>query len=166
MANRKVQLEAAIRDLERARELSDYEAVDVTWVAVVKLANLFPGDSENKRLLALLACLPEGEVRSLLADQAVDALLDLDPPLESILSSRHEWLNVDRTTRELHVVRELRSADPKAALPALAQVLKRVRNRRAHGFKTPDGSRDQEILAAAVHILRAIGETSVPVVSI
>jgi len=40
-------------------------------------------------------------------------------------------------------------------------VLKRVRNRRAHGFKTPDGPRDRDILEASADILQSLGETAV-----
>jgi len=109
-------------------------------------------------MLALLEQLPVDFVHRLLHRPSVDALLNLNPPLESLLSAKHERLNAQRTADELATVRERRGNDPKAALRALADVLKRVRNRRAHGFKTPDGPRDAEILQATADILQEIGE--------
>ena len=160
----KAQLEAARAELKRSYDLSDYEAVDVAWVAVVMLANLLPGDSERKRLLALLERLDENQIRAILEDKAVDSLLNLDPPLESVLAMSHERLDQERTARELSVVRERRVAEPRVALDNLANVLKRIRNRRAHGFKTRDGQRDQQILGAAVAILHSIGKVSLDAV--
>jgi len=97
-----------------------------------------------------------------LQHKGVDALLNLDPPLESVFSAPpYERLDSARTARELSTVRQKRENAPKEALLNLTEVLKRVRNRRAHGFKTPDGPRDQLILEAAADILRSIGETAV-----
>ena len=158
------QLEAARAELKRSYDLSPYEAVDVAWVAVLKLANLLPGASEHKRLLGLLERLPPDRIQSILSHKAVDTLLSLDPPLESVLRMPHELLDLERTTQELAVVRQHRASDPKRALLDLAEVLKRIRNRRAHGFKTPYGPRDQEILGAAAPLLRAVGEAAADVV--
>lgn len=135
-----------------------YESVDIAWVAVVKIANLLPGQSEHDRMLALLEQLPVDFVHRLLHRPSVDALLNLNPPLESLLSAQHERLNAERTAGELATVRERRGDDPKAALRSLADVLKRVRNRRAHGFKTTDGPRDGVVLQAAADILQELGE--------
>jgi hypothetical protein len=156
------QLQAIKAELTRSDDLPAYEALDVAWVAVIKLANLLPGDSEHRRLIALLDLLPEDRIRPVLQHKGVDVLLNLDPPLESILTSPpHERLAADRTARELAVVREKRENEPQEALRNLAEVLRRVRNRRAHGFKTPDGPRDQEILRASADILRNIGEIAI-----
>jgi hypothetical protein len=53
-------------ELARSRGLAPYEAVDVAWVAVVKTANLLPGNSEHERMLALLNRLSEDSSRDLL----------------------------------------------------------------------------------------------------
>jgi hypothetical protein len=149
----------AIRaELARSRGLPAYEAVDVAWVAVIKAANLLPGNSEHDRMLALLNRLPEAPLIAVLRSDAVNALLNLDPPLESLLTARHERIDKDRTARELALVRTKRDTEPREALHNLASVLKRVRNRRAHGFKTPAGPRDTEILAATASILQKIGD--------
>jgi hypothetical protein len=150
------QVRTAARDLERSSSLSDYEAVDVVWVAIIRIANLEDAQNEHRRLLALLNRLPGAEIVDLLASPSVDALLDLDPPLESIRAFVHERLDMQRTADELSIVRTKRASDPKAALASLAETLKRIRNRRAHGFKTPDGPRDQEILGATAGILRRV----------
>lgn len=158
------QRDAARAELKRSYYLSPYEAVDVAWVAVIKLANLLPGASEHKRLLALLERLPPERIQSILSRKAVDTLLNLDPPLESVLSMPHERLDVERTAQELAVVRRHRVDEPKLALLNLAEVLRRIRNRRAHGFKTPYGPRDQEILGAAAPLLQGVGEAAADVV--
>lgn len=156
------QLEAIRAELARSSDLPAYEALDVAWVAVIKVANLLSGDSEHRRLIALLNRLPEDSIRPVLQQKEVDILLNLDPPLESILTSPpHERLSADRTVRELTVVREKRGKEPREALRNLTKVLKRVRNRRAHGFKTSDGPRDLEILRASADILRNIGEIAI-----
>ncbi len=161
MLDANTQLKNARAELTRSYDLSDYEAVDVAWVAIVKVANLMPGDSEHKRLLALLEIMPEVEVCKVLSHDAVDNLLNLEPPLETILSDRHERLNVERTVNEINAVRKHRLSQPKIALQNLTEILKRIRNRRAHGFKTPYAPRDAEILGAAAKILRAVGEVSI-----
>jgi len=155
------QLESALSDLERAKSLNPYEAVDVAWVAVIKIANLLPGDSEHHRLKQLLEKLPDNQIKILLKNHAVEELLNLDPPLESLVYHKYERINFERTKNELEIVKLERERNPKVALEKLAHVLKRIRNRRAHGFKTPDGPRDQQILSATVQILQELGQIAV-----
>jgi hypothetical protein len=150
------QIKASDQDLERSRALSEYEAVDVVWVAIIRIANLEDGQSEHKRLLVLLDLLPAAAASDVVTSQGTEVLLNLDPPLEPIRSFVHERLDVQRTANELAAVRALRATDPKGALARLAETLKRIRNRRAHGFKTPDGPRDQVILGATADILRRV----------
>lgn len=161
MRSAATQIEIARSELQRSCELSDYEAVDVAWVAIVKVANTLPDANEHKRLVALLDRASEDAVRKVLSHPGVDALLTLDPPLETILASHHERLNAERTAADLKDICELRRSDPKAALRSLIEVLKRIRNRRAHGFKTAYAPRDNEILGAAAPILRALGEVAI-----
>ncbi len=151
------ELDSAIEELNRTFSLPVYEAFDVAWVAVIKIANLLPGDSEHRRLVRLLDKLPEDSIRSVLQKNEVDTLLNLEPPLETIISSQHERLDAERTARELEDVKLYRTEDPRVALRSLAEILKRIRNRRAHGFKTPDGPRDAEILGSGLWVLRFIG---------
>lgn len=164
MLNTNAQREVARAELTRSYDLSPYEAVDVAWVAIIKLANLLSGASEHKRLLALLELLPPQRIQSILSHDAVDTLLNLEPSLESVLKISHERLDVKRTAQELAVVRQHRIDEPKLALLNLAEVLKHIRNRRAHGFKTLYSPRDQEILGAAASLLQAVGEAALDVV--
>jgi hypothetical protein len=152
-------------EILRSRGLPAYEAVDVAWVALVKAANLLPGKSEHDRMLALLLRLPETPLRSILQSEALNVLLYLNPPLESLVTAPHERLDKERTAEELEFVRAYRDNEPKEAFRRLANVLKRVRNRRAHGFKTPDGPRDSEILEAATDILQSLGDIAVDTLS-
>jgi hypothetical protein len=141
MLEAKAQIESARSEIRRSYGLSPYEAVDVAWVSIIKLSNLLPDTSEHKRLLSLLERLPSDSVSEILQLPAIDTLLNLHPPLESVLSVPHERLDAERTAKELAAVRANRHTSPEVALQNLAEVLKRIRNRRAHGFKTSEGPR-------------------------
>ena len=110
------ELDSAIAELNRTVGLPVYEAFDVAWVAVLKIANLLPGAEERDRLRALLDRIPDDSIRSILHSQEVDTLLNLDPPLETILSYRHERLQANKTAQELELVRLHRDDDPKLAV--------------------------------------------------
>lgn len=143
-------LRSIVEDLRTAAELSDYEATEVLWVALVKMSNLLPETNEHRRMLALVARIPGRDIQRLLESPAVGDLLNLDPPLETVISSPHERLDLAAAT--LQAIRTVRSAQneaPHEAMVGLGEILKRVRNKRAHGFKTRSGPRDQEILRAA-----------------
>ncbi len=152
-----LELETYVGELNRSLDLPVYDAFDRAWIAVVKIANTLPGSKEHDRMLGLLELLSDDAVREVLHSPAVHTLLGLDPPLESVLTFPHERLDRDRTAVLLQDVRKHHAGDPKLALQRLAEVLKRIRNRRAHGFKTPEGPRDNEILGAALARLRLIG---------
>lgn len=145
-----------LADIRAAGELPDYEAVEVLWVALVKLANRLPGANEHKRMLALLDKIAPDTLACLLKAPAVESLLGLDPPLETLLAESHERLASDETAAAVQRVRTLRDTDPKDAMLALGEILKRIRNKRAHGFKARNRPRDQEVLCAARAILVAL----------
>lgn len=142
-------------EVAAASDQNPYEAVDVLWVTLVKAANTMPGANEHRRMLALVEAMPLEAVQQVLQLPAVDDLLDLDPPLETVLSDLHERLAAEATQAAIETVRSKRHVQPKEALIALGELLKRIRNKRAHGFKTRKGPRDQEILSAAKPILLA-----------
>ena len=154
-------LDSILKDMISAIQLPTYEAVDVYWVALVKIAHLMPGESEHKRLLNLLDELPIVCLESILHDAGVDALLDLDPPLESILVNRNERLSFEATQAAINSIRDNRIENPRAAIVSLGEILKRIRNKRAHGFKTRDGPRDEIILKSARSILQRFCEVCV-----
>jgi len=158
------QVKVASDELARSYELSDYEAVDVAWIAMVKAANTRHEPNEHKRLVAVLDHVNVTVAREILLHPGVDALLNLQPPLETILTSPHERLDAERTKREMGEIRQSREGDPNGSLRALANIMKRIRNRRAHGFKTPYAPRDQEILGAAASVMRAMAKATIDVV--
>ncbi len=142
------------QELDATRALPDYEAVDVLWVALVKAANSNSADkSEHKRMLTLVRSLPSNQVIRILCMSAVDDLLNLDPPLETVLFSQHERLRLEQTRKAIETIRAKRANDPEVALVELGEILKGIRNKRAHGFKSRSGPRDREILGAARSIL-------------
>ena len=158
------QVKVASDELARSYELSDYEAVDVAWIAMVKAANTRHEPNEHKRLVAVLDHVNVTVAREILLHPGIDALLNLQPPLETILTSPHERLDAERTKREMGEIRQSREGDPNGSLRALANIMKRIRNRRAHGFKTPYAPRDQEILGAAASVMRAMAKATIDVV--
>jgi hypothetical protein len=143
-------------DINRAKELSDYDAVNVLWVALVKAANLNAGENEFLRMKTLIGKLSETDLRDVLTSAAVNRLLDLDPPLETVLVSPHEKLYPVATSKALACIRNDRDIDPRQAILHLGEILKRIRNKREHGFKSNKGPRDEEILSAARNILTSI----------
>lgn len=105
---------AEIREeVDGTKNLPDYEAVDVLWVALLKVANKHMGKGEYERLKSLVASLPEGQVAAILNSGPANALLDLDPPLETILADQHERLDPEKTANAICQVREKRNADPR-----------------------------------------------------
>jgi len=140
-------------DVERAKKLSAYEAVDVLWVALIKAANLCDGQNELARLTNLVAKFDARALSTILESPAVDQLLALDPPLETVLHDRYECLQPIETMQAINAIRKNRKLAPHEAVLRLGSILKRIRNKRAHGFKSSEGPRDQEILSAARSIL-------------
>lgn len=140
-------------DLKASASEPDYTAVNTLWLALLKLANLEKGKSERARMVTLVNRIPEANVRAILSAEAVDWLLNLEPPLETITSSPHEELRTNKVSEALKKLRDLRISSPKAALVSLGILLKEIRNKREHGFKTRVGPRDIEILRAARSIL-------------
>jgi hypothetical protein len=76
-------------DLEASATESDYAAVNTLWLALLKLANTQTGSNKKGRMVALVRYIPVDEARAIVNHPAVDTLLNLDPPLETILS-QHE----------------------------------------------------------------------------
>jgi hypothetical protein len=147
------ELRPILEDIESSAQMSDYEATDVLWVALVKLANSLPESNEHRRMLALVHSMSAPKLHQLLGSPAVEVLLKLDPPLETILCSPHERLDPTATLSAFASIRSANQGGPYEAAVSLGEILKRIRNKRAHGFKSRSGPRDQEILRAARLIL-------------
>ena len=140
-------------DLEAAASESDYTAVNTLWLAFLKLANLENGKSEFVRMHTLVGRIPKEIVQDIVNDPAVDALLNLDPPLETVLSHPREELRTAHVQAALEKIHTQRAVAPREALAELGSVLKAIRNKREHGFKTRAGPRDMQILRPARQLL-------------
>jgi hypothetical protein len=145
-----------LREVSAIDSQSDYVAVELLWNALVKAAHAKNKRDEFERLLLLIGDLQPAQVAALMQHHSVDTLLNLHPPLETVLADPNERLYTRRAADELATIRAARDADPNKAAAALLSVLKRIRNKRMHGFKTPDGPRDAEILGAARPLLRVL----------
>lgn len=140
-----------------ALALPDYAAFNGLWICLVKMANLLPGvGEEHEQIVALFRRLPRPALVSVTMDAGVDQLLELDPPLETIVADPRERMHTSKASRELERIRSRRKSDPKAAMASLFEILQRIRDKREHGFKTPNGQRDATIIQATVLILRRL----------
>ena len=111
MRDRSAQTDSVRRDLLQGRKLAPYEALDISWVAIIKLANLFSENDEHQRLLTLLDRLPAESAAKILELPAVYVLLNLEPPLETVLSALtststrnaqlESWLRLERIEQTL-----------------------------------------------------------------
>jgi len=145
-----------LREVSATDSESDYIAVELLWNVLVKAAHAKDEQCEFKRLLLLIADLNPAQVAAWMHDHSVNILLDLQPPLETVLADRNERIQPSNAVAEIATIRTTRVAEPRKAAVALLSVLKRIRNKRIHGFKTPDGLRDVEILGASRSLLRAL----------
>ena len=134
----------------------DYVAVELLWNALVKAALSKNSRKEFERLQLLVGDLQPAQVAAWVQHPAVDTLLNLQPPLEKVLADPQERLDSQRAADELAIIRAARVSDPNKAAIELLSVLKRIRNKRIHGFKTPDDLRDAEILGAARPLIRML----------
>ncbi|MHA1428597.1 MAG: hypothetical protein ACTSQI_21645 [Candidatus Helarchaeota archaeon] len=141
------------RDIKEAKNSSDYVAVELLWVALIKAAHTVSGNNEHERILSLVDDIPVRKIKEILFHPAVDILLNLNPPLETVLTNVHERLDYDKTVKAITKVRDFRKSNPQVALGNLGEILKRIRNKREHGFKAVGRPRDREILEAARKIL-------------
>jgi hypothetical protein len=146
-------------DLAASTNESDYTAVNTLWLALLKLANTQPGATERDRMVTLVRHVPVDEARAIVNLPSVDALLDLDPPLEMVLT-QYERGDPVRVQRNIESIRQNRESNPTIALLDLGFVLKRIRDKREHGFKTRYGKRDLLILGAARTVLGLLCRTS------
>src|SRR5262245_15535864 len=145
-----------LREVAATDSEPDYAAVELLWNALVKAAHSKNSSTEFARLQLLIADLDSTQASALVQHPSVDTLLNLHPPLETVLADRHERVETQRAANELAIIRATRAAESDKAAAALLSLLKRIRNKRIHGFKTPDGPRDAEILGAARPLLRLL----------
>ncbi|MBO1224915.1 MAG: hypothetical protein JYX80_10860 [Candidatus Scalindua sediminis] len=149
--------EQILSEIVSTQSLPDCEAVDALWVALTNAVSLMKSASASERdskgMSALVENFSDEEIKRLLNDGSVDSLVFLDPPLETVLADPDEKPDEDSTMRAIGEIRSSREADPRKALINLGEILKRIRNKRAHGFKTESGPRDKEILSPTRKIL-------------
>lgn len=149
-------------ELSGAGRLDVYHGANALWVCLVKLANLFPtSGEEHEQIAAMIRRFTRAQAAAILAEPGVDALIGLDPPLESVLAEKRERLGQSSATAELNRLRARRERDPKAAIAALFEILQRIRDKREHGFKTPSGPRDNVILRAFNAIVQGVCTTAI-----
>jgi hypothetical protein len=140
--------------------LSDpFSDFDQLFNAMVYMANCFEGIDEYSRLHTLLSKLNDRELKKILALQELSNLVNLEPPLETMISwERHERSKAEEIKNSL---RRLNNTDNDAysvLIAALINVLTTIRNKRYHGFKTPRSPRDNEVLRNGAVILKNLME--------
>jgi len=145
--------EQILNEIISTQSLPDYEAFDTLWAVLTKAADLMQGESECQRTESLLERLSEEEIKRLLKDGSVDSLIFLDPPLETILTGPDEKPVEDSTMRIIAKVRSSRDFEPREALANLSEILRRIRDKLAHSFKTESRPGNNEVLLLARKIL-------------
>ena len=152
--------EQILNEIISTQSLPDYEAFDALWAALTKVADVMQGEGERdldrQGMESLLEKLSEEEIKRLLKDGSVDSLIFLDPPLETVIVDSDEKPVGDSTMRVIAKVRSSRDSDPREALANLGEILRRIRDKLAHGFKTESGSGNNEVLLPARKILYLI----------
>ena len=154
--------EQILNEIISTQALPDYEAFDAMWAALTKVVNVMQGEGERERDLdrqrmeSLFKKLSEEEIKRLLKDGSVDSLIFLEPPLETILADPDEKAVEDSTMRIIAEVRSSRDSAPREALANLGEILRRLRDKLAHGFKTESRPGNNEVLLLARKILYLI----------
>ena len=151
-------------DIKKAKTLSDDEAIDVLWEALTNMATLLNDKKEQHNVVTLLDAIQEEDVRPILNLGAVESLIYLDPPLETILAGPQEGPGSERIEKAIGIVRSSRQSDPRKALQSLGEVLQSIRNKRAEGFQTPSGPRASEILSSARVIVLALCNSAIKII--
>jgi hypothetical protein len=153
-------------DIKVSEQLSDYDAFDILWKALVKVANEMEGKTEFKRMKALIKRIPDEDIMELLTHPAINILLTLDPPIETTLVNKNERLETAEASREAKIIKNLRKSNPREALKSLGSMLKRIRNKVFHGFKSRGNARNKKILGAARPLLLKLCHLGVEVINI
>jgi hypothetical protein len=154
--------EQILNEIISTQSLPDYKAFDAMWAALTKVVNVMQGEGERERDLdrqrmeSLFKKLSEEEIKRLLKDGSVDSLIFLEPPLETILADPDEKAVEDSTMRIIAEVRSSRDSAPREALANLGEILRRLRDKLAHGFKTESRPGNNEVLLLARKILYLI----------
>jgi hypothetical protein len=153
-----------LEHLERSESEDDYAAINTLWIGLTKAAQAFDGD-EAHRGMSLLEAIGAESLVEVVHSSGVDELLALDPPIETILTypGEEDWLDAIAAAERVFTIREFRDSEPLRASVALIWLLRRVRNRVDHGFKTPKGSRDQEVMRATRATLDAFVRAAIEV---
>jgi len=154
--------EQILNEIISTQSLPDYKAFDAMWAALTKVVHVMQGEGERERDLdrqrieSLFKKLSEEEIKRLLKDGSVDSLIFLDPPLETILADPDEKAVEDSTMRIIAEVRSSRDSAPREALANLGEILRRLRDKLAHGFNTESSPGNNEVLLLARKILYLI----------
>ena len=148
--------EQVLSEIVSTQSLPDYEAFDALWAAMTKAVNLLQGESDRQRRGSLFEKLSEEEIKRLLKDGSMNSLIFLDPPLETVLTDPDEKPGEDSVMRIIGKVRSSRDSDPREALINLVEILGRIRDKLAHGFRIESESGENEILSSARKILYLI----------
>ena len=147
------------RELAAASQLDPYNRFEQAYVCLVKLALGEPEADEFARNERMACRLLESEMSRIIELPQVDELLDPEPPLETILFHEKEELRSIETKEAITTIRAKRHSNSRKALRSLLFILKNIRNKRDHGFKSVDGPTDQAILKPAQSIAVALAES-------
>jgi hypothetical protein len=143
-------------ELERLEQVDPFTGFAEAWVLLLQLALTETRAEDFERVTDLLRRLPERDVRELLHSSHLNALLNMKPPLETVIVSAHERMATIEVREASKNVALKRDRAPRKAMNSAATILRVIRNKREHGFKSRSRPRDMEVLGAATPFLLAI----------
>lgn len=143
------------RRLERITLSDPFSDFDLLYNALIFTATHVKGPDEHSKIRLLLSWLDGHELERILALSEVSALIQLKPPLETLISwKRGESSKKEEIKNSLKRLRDRKNETPDRLTAALINVLSTIRNKRYHGFKSPESPRDNEILGNGAVILK------------
>jgi len=151
-------------EIKKTKSLSDDEAIAVLWDVLTKIATLRDERKEEQSVPKLLDAIHEEDVRPIMKLGAIETLIYLDPPLETILAGPQEGPGPGIIEKAVGMVRSSRQSDPRAALRSLGEVLGCIMNKREEGFQTPAGPRASEIISSARVLLAVLCESALKII--
>ena len=144
-------------EYSKADRNQEYFGFMQVWGVVVKMANNFSKTkNEHDRLIDLVQNLRPEQMKSLFLNDGLYTLCNLDPPLETFQAFRHE--NLRKTVQAAVRRMKTKNTRPSNRIRAICDVLKSIRDKRAHGFKHMGSHRDEEILTAGYFVISEIAE--------
>src|SRR5688572_2019048 len=89
------------KEFGQTKTLNAYNRFTQLWHLLLKISMDEPSKEEFKRVMSFISQLSKGSIFRVLANPGIDQLINLDPPLETILAHQHERLDFQNAQRSI-----------------------------------------------------------------